>query len=783
MSIVRATQRLTDATPGVIQSLWTELAPTPGRWQRSVFIGLGTMTAFVVAWTVQIPTFSAPVIACLALQPSNVCTWRKLPLRLALTTAGAVVSITLAGVLVQLPWLILPAFFAGVGLIAYFCPITDGPLELLALLYPFCTAFFIGLVDVRGMPTEVGDICVGYGVGVVTATVFCELFAADDAATTLAGALAAGFARARSHLDEGTTRLAAEQFEPGPGEGPISSQFARDMQLLERVRQEGRHREDVAFLSLAIVVVDHALGLTDTMDALARHDVGRTYRRLIAPQLTVLVAALDAGLRAFEQAAREHRPRAATGATRVDAQWPDYRAAIAAVEAQQLALRRTGALAHVDIAEEANTDAFVRALIDLAESLHASPAELRERTTTGLGPASVTLPRVDPFAARYGVRVGLGTTISYVIGSVADTAALFNILWHPAFLAVSTYGATLRRAGTRFAGIVIGCLVAIVATIVVMPNISELPAVALLLFAVTMLSAYIAIGGPRFSYVGLQIVVAFAVVGLAEQPQADVHPALWRVYGTLLGTAALFLAFRFVAPDYAGRQLVARFVDVVRGMLAFLPRPGEAPLAPSQVEPTWQLIVASLPDILRLADEAQAETATGGVDTQAAIVAGGRAVRIAYRLKLIYSGRYASPRPPLSESMRAALANLDAAIRAWLQLELRMLEARHTMARPGSRGFRAAYGAAADVAAQPRPDVAGALRTLERSIDDARSTELLDWPPAARGALVAGIEHLRRLVELLPLLDEYVRRMILPGDPARLELRKIDRADKKAGRE
>jgi len=70
------------------------------------------------------------------------------------------------------------------------------------------------------------------------------------------------------------------------------------------------------------------------------------------------------------------------------------------------------------------------------------------------------------------------------------------------------------------------------------------------------------------------------------------------------------------------------------------------------------------------------------------------------------------------------------------------------------------------VAAQPRPDVAGALRTLERSIDDARSTELLDWPPAARGALVAGIEHLRRLVELLPLLDEYVRRMILPGDPA-----------------
>src|SRR4029077_17638760 len=98
------------------------------------------------------------------------------------------------------------------------------------------------------------------------------------------------------------------------------------------------------------------------------------------------------------------------------------------------------------------------------------------------------------------------TTISYLIGIVADTAELFNVLWHPAFLAVSSYGGTIRRAGTLFAGTVIGCLVAIVATIAVMPNISELPALALVLFAVTVPSAYVAGGGPRFLYAGLEIV-------------------------------------------------------------------------------------------------------------------------------------------------------------------------------------------------------------------------------------------------------------------------------------
>ena len=159
------------------------------------------------------------------------------------------------------------------------------------------------------------------------------------------------------------------------------------------------------------------------------------------------------------------------------------------------------------------------------------------------------------------MRVGLGTTIAYLIGIVADTADLVNILWHPAFLAVASHGATIRRAGTRFTGTAIGCLVAIISTIAVMPNISELPALAILLFAVTMPSAYLALGRPRFAYVGVQIVVAFVIVALAEQAHADVATALWRVYGTLLGTAALFLAFRVVAPDCrtpAGRPLYRR---------------------------------------------------------------------------------------------------------------------------------------------------------------------------------------------------------------------------------
>jgi hypothetical protein len=89
-----------------------------------------------------------------------------------------------------------------------------------------------------------------------------------------------------------------------------------------------------------------------------------------------------------------------------------------------------------------------------------------------------------------------------------------------------------------------------------------------------------------------------------------------------------------------------------------------------------------------------------------------------------------------------------------------MLEARHTMARPGSRGYREACAAAVAVAVQPRPNLSDALSTFERTVDAARATELAEWPPATRGALQ--IEHRRRVVELLPLFRDYLEQTILP---------------------
>jgi len=66
------------------------------------------------------------------------------------------------------------------------------------------------------------------------------------------------------------------------------------------------------------------------------------------------------------------------------------------------------------------------------------------------------------------------------------------------------------------------------------------------------------------------------------------------------------------------------------------------------------------------------------------------------------------------------------------------------------------------MAAQPWPDLSDTLSALERTIGAARATELAEWPPATRGALVAEIERRRRVVELLPLFGDYLEQTILP---------------------
>jgi uncharacterized membrane protein YccC len=532
------------------------------------------------------------------------------------------------------------------------------------------------------------------------------------------------------------------------------------------VRQERLGARAERALLAFMIAAERAQVAITVAEGLVGEPVGHTYRRLIDTELRGLLAALDTALAKFAAAAlhADHIGDAPPSGAPDD--WPDLTQAVATLEARQLALRHAGAFAEVDVSEAANTNAFVHALKSLADVMHVSPRALAHMAGAEASPdlvePRVLAARFDPYAARWALQVGLGVTIAFVLVVISHVEAFFTALWNPLFIAQSSYGATIRRSGLRILGVFLGAALALLVITTVMPNITGLSSLLLVFLAVIVPCQYVALSGPRLAYVGVQTAFTFIIVVVADQPMTDVDTPLWRALGTLVGTGCLFFVFRLVAPDSAGRQLVARFRDLLRSIISLLPQADAGPMSAAPLLVVRRDVGTAAADIVRLAEEARLEGRNSQVDPRAAVDAVGLATRIAHRSVLIHRGRLLTPWPPLSAATRELLIAVERSVREYLVLLLRVLEARHTTARPGSRPYHAALDAAATVAAVRRPDLTAPLERLTQQLDAVRFSELADWPAAAAGALFAELEHLEGICRMLPKLDDQLIRASLP---------------------
>src|SRR6185369_9012674 len=119
-------------------------------------------------------------------------------------------------------------------------------------------------------------------------------------------------------------------------------------------------------------------------------------------------------------------------------------------------------------------------------------------------------------------------------------------------------------------GVIGGALLGLAAIATVTPNTMDVTAYVVPCFAVGAACQYVSLGTPGNWYASFQVAISFFIVTYALAPSTDVEMALWRAWGTALGTALLFAVYGIVAPDYAGRQLVVRFGDLLRSTLEFL---------------------------------------------------------------------------------------------------------------------------------------------------------------------------------------------------------------------
>lgn len=746
--------------------LRAELAPWPGRWRQAWAMGSAATIALTIALGLQIASFPAPLIAFRALLPSIVCTWSNLVERLAIIVGAALVTIHVVGVVVQVPWLLVPLFVLTISVVTYIAPVQNSP------VIGYCIALTVSALSYTAVfaPQEIGSSAVvlvgGFAIGLVVATAIAQFRGVEHPDERLSRSLSATFARAQA--DVRATRAELEK-DSRPvtlsaiGPLPVSS-LPQHVQLLSLARQERRRSElDRAFVAL-MTAAERIELYANVASGLARQHRCETYRRLLERELRDVFDAIDVALGRYADAARD--PASVLSSDDVPVAragpWPDFDALLHALRERQRALYEAGALAMMNVDETSNFNALTQALAGFADVLHLPPQALEHVAPEPPAPTS-WLPAFDPYAAQYALKIGVGCGLALLIGVASHMRPLETIVLNPLLLAQGSYGATIRRADLRLIAVICGGVLTALTVVAVMPNTAEIAVWLVVFLAVVVPGAYVALGSPRFGYFGLQVATTYMIVMVANGPVVDIHHALWRFFGTLIGSALLIGTFHVFLPDYAGRQIISRFADQLRTLLSIVPRLGQPLPSVEQTQPCSDAMITALADILRLADEAWYEGPDSGIDRQAAVDCAGILRRIAHRYALIRRTRR-QPRPDLPPALHEAMEVLERDLLERLQLALQFLDARHHRGRPGSRTYRAACAAAAAVASRPRPDLTRPVHDLEAAVMAARRDTLHAWPIEASSGLIAELGHLRRLAELVPALDARLVQMCLPAE-------------------
>jgi uncharacterized membrane protein YccC len=393
--------------------------------------------------------------------------------------------------------------------------------------------------------------------------------------------------------------------------------------------------------------------------------------------------------------------------------------------------------------EVANFLGFVGGLETIGSLL-----ELRERPLgssigepTGDEAESESRPFFDPAAFRFSIKLGAAITLGLLVGLTTQRADLQTILWSTVVAGQpNQYGAVVRKTILRLVGCVLGGLAALAAMILVSQNFDSLPPYLVAIFAVTMLSTYVAQSSEWLGYAGIQAGLTFLICYVGLAPASDVYRPLWRFWGIVLGVLTTGFVFLFLWPEYASDKVIEGLEKLIRTTLTLGRESAERLITEEQIAAAERHLSADLLEVLNLADQARLEGRRGATNSAAAIDAAYTIIRIAYRFEMIARGRIAGSPVLQAVSLLEHQAMFEQACCAALEIQLAKL-------------------GRSDSSAQLAQSSSAPLIDLSPMIDAFTATESMQLSPEVRILLATELESYRRLPILLLNLDSSLSRI------------------------
>lgn len=181
----------------------------------------------------------------------------------------------------------------------------------------------------------------------------------------------------------------------------------------------------------------------------------------------------------------------------------------------------------------------------------------------------------NPVYARFALKTLLATLLGYVFYTLVQWPGIHTVMLTSILIALPSLGAASHKGVARAVGCALGSLVALAATLFVIPHIDSIVGLLLLTLPILALSAWVAAGSPRINYVGVQLMFAYAMAQLGHfGPSIDLTEIRDRMMGVLLGVGLFIWVSIALWPEREGAGLRDHLARLLRGIGALI-RAGE----------------------------------------------------------------------------------------------------------------------------------------------------------------------------------------------------------------
>ena len=182
---------------------------------------------------------------------------------------------------------------------------------------------------------------------------------------------------------------------------------------------------------------------------------------------------------------------------------------------------------------------------------------------------------VNPEHLKVALKGCLAASLCYIIYNALDWPGISTCVTTCLVTALSTVGSSRQKQVLRLAGAVAGGIFfGMGSQVLILPNLDSIGGFAILFAFVTAVAAWFMTSGPRLSYFGVQLALAFYFINLQEfTVQVSLTVARDRVVGVMLGLSVMWLVFDQLWSASAGVEMKRAFIASLRLMAQLAKEP------------------------------------------------------------------------------------------------------------------------------------------------------------------------------------------------------------------